>query len=50
MGIEGLTFGDTTVSLWTDNVTLRVTTDKPITLFYQGRRFAIDKGSHTLTL
>lgn len=50
MGIEDLTFGDTTVSLWTDNVTLRVTTDKPITLFYQGRRFAIDKGSHTLTL
>lgn len=50
MGIENLTFGDTTCSLWTDGKTLRVSTNHPLTLLYQGRRHTFAPGAHTLPL
>ncbi len=50
MGIENLTFGDTTLSLWTDQRTLRITTNQPLTLLYQKRSFTLSPGSHTLSL
>ncbi len=50
MGIENLTFGDTTVTLWTDNASLRVTADNPLTLLYQGRRLEVAPGTQTFAL
>lgn len=50
MGIEDLRFGANTLSLWTDNQTLRVKSTQPLTLFYGGRKFAIVPGEQRFAL
>lgn len=50
MGIENLTFGDTTVSLWTDNTMLKVKTTQPIKVRYQGRTLTFAKGKHSVAI
>ncbi len=49
MGIEHLTFGDTTVSLWSNDSTLRVETSRPITLIYRNRTFPFAPGKHVVS-
>lgn len=50
MGIEGLIFGETTLSLWSDNRTLRATTTRPLMLRYNGRTFSLPIGTSTFQL